>query len=394
MRGASDSRLLRLLNGQRIVDAMFDAAPQGISRADIARVTGLSKPTVSNLVADLEASGLIRLSPVPTTTGNVGRPAMLYEFVPEAGFVVAADVGATKIIVGVANLLGTVVAEQELETGPNAETALNRVAETARQMLSEIGGQAGSACVGVPGIYRPHSDSVEQALNLPGFEGLRVRANLEELLDMEVHVDNDVNLAALAEADLDIDQTNFAAISIGTGIGMGIIVGGELYRGGTGAAGEVGSLVLHDSSADSDSPLILEDVSSAPAIRKQFGKAAESGHPTELHGSADVPEIFDAAAQGDPAAVHVLENAASAMATAIMQLCLIIDPERIVFGGGVGANQVFVEAVNAELYRRHSQPVEISASTLGRRATFLGAVSWALDELHESLVTDTLGSQR
>ncbi|WP_420436528.1 ROK family transcriptional regulator [Candidatus Poriferisocius sp.] len=373
---------------------MFDAAPQGISRADISRVTGLSKPTVSNLVADLEQSGLIRLSATPTTSGNVGRPAALYEFVPEAGFVVAADVGASKIIVGVANLLGTVIAEQELETGPNAETALNRVAETARQMLSEIGGQAGSACVGVPGIYRPHSDSVEQALNLPGFEGLRVRARLEELLDMEVHVDNDVNLAALAEADLDIDQTNFAAISIGTGIGMGIIVGGELYRGGIGAAGEVGSLVLHDSPADSNSSFILEDVSSAPAIRKQFGQAAESGHPTELHGSADVPEIFDAAAQGDPAAVHVLENAASAMATAVMQLCLIIDPERIVFGGGVGANQVFVEAVNADLHRRHSQPVEISASTLGRRATFLGAVSWALDELHESLVTDTLGSQR
>ncbi len=373
---------------------MFDAAPQGISRADIARVTGLSKPTVSNLVADLESSGLIRLASTPTTSGNVGRPAALYEFVPEAGFVVAADIGATKIIVGVANLLGTVVTEQELETGPNAETALNRVAETARLMLSEVGGQAGSACVGVPGIYRPGTDSVEQALNLPGFEGLRVRAKLEELLDIEVHVDNDVNLAALAEADLDIDQTNFAAISIGTGIGMGIIVGGELYRGGTGAAGEVGSLVLHDSPADTNSPLILEDVSSAPAIRKQFGQAEESGYPTELHGNADVPEIFDAAAQGDPAAVRVLETAAAAMATAIMQLSLIIDPERIVFGGGVGANQVFVEAVNADLHRRLSPPVEVSASTLGRRATFLGAVSWALDELHESLVTDTLGSQR
>ena len=373
---------------------MFDAAPQGISRADIARVTGLSKPTVSNLVADLESSGLIRLASTPTTSGNLGRPAVLYEFVPEAGFVVAADIGATKIIVGVANLLGTVVAEQELLTGPNAESALNSVAESARHMLSKIGGQAGSACVGVPGIYRPDSDRVQQALNLPGFEGLHVRAKLEELLGMEVHVDNDVNLAALAEADMAMDQTDFAAISVGTGIGMGLIVGGELYRGGTGAAGEVGSMVLHVSTAESNSTVILEEASSAPAIRKLFGQAAEAGFPTNLQGSADVPEIFDAATQGDPAAVHVLENAAAAMASAVTQVCLITDPELIVFGGGVGSNPVFVEAVAAELRRRLPQPVEISASTLGRRATFLGAVSWALGALHESLVTDNLGGQR
>ena len=394
MRGASDSRLLRLLNGQRIVDAMFDAAPQGISRADIARVTGLSKPTVSNLVADLEASGLIRLSRTPTAAGNVGRPAMPYEIVPEAGFVVAADIGATKIIVGVANLLGTVVAEQELETGPSAESALNSVAETALRMLSEIGGQAGSACVGIPGIYRPGPDRVEQALNLPGFEEVAVRAKLEDLLGMEVHVDNDVNLAALAEADAAVDQTHFAAISVGTGIGMGLIVGGELYRGGTRAAGEVGSMVLHDSLAEPNAAVTLESVSSAPAIRKLFGQATEAGYSSELQGSADVPEIFDAAARNDPAAAHVLAIAAEAMASVVVQVCLIADPERIVFGGGVGSNQMFVEAVAAELGKRQSQPVEIVASTLGRRATFLGAVSWALDALHESLITNNLGSQR
>ena len=373
---------------------MFDAAPEGISRADIARVTGLSKPTVSNLVADLESSGLIRLAQAPTTSGNVGRPAVLYELVPEAGLVVAADIGASKIIVGIANLLGTVVAERELETGPNAESAFNRVADTARSMLAEIGLPARSACIGMPGIYRREDDQVEQALNLPGFEGLPIRTTFEELLDMEVHIDNDVNLAAVAEADLSIDQADFAAISVGTGIGMGIIVGGELYRGGTGAAGEVGSLVLHRDPADPKVAVILEDVSSAPAIRKLFGQAAESGHATELQGGADVPEIFEAATRGDPAAMHVLGNAAAAMATAVIHVCLITDPERIVFGGGVGANQVFVDAVEAELRRRLPRPVEVSASTLGRRAAFLGAVSLALGALHESLVTDNLGRPR
>ncbi|MCY3967007.1 MAG: helix-turn-helix domain-containing protein, partial [bacterium] len=144
MRGHSDSRLLRLLNGQRILDALFDAAPHGISRADIARVTGLSKPTVSNLTADLEAAGLIRPSAPQTTLGNtelrnVGRPASPYEFVPEAGFVVAVDMGATKTIIGIANLLGTVVAEREVATSSDAEAALGSVTRNAKEMLLEIG---------------------------------------------------------------------------------------------------------------------------------------------------------------------------------------------------------------------------------------------------------------
>ncbi|MCY4164112.1 MAG: ROK family transcriptional regulator [bacterium] len=395
MRGHSDSRLLRLLNGQRILDALFDAAPHGISRADIARVTGLSKPTVSNLTADLEAAGLIRPSAPQTTLGNtelrnVGRPASPYEFVPEAGFVVAVDMGATKTIIGIANLLGTVVAEREVATSSDAEAALGSVTRNAKEMLFEIGAQARSACVGVPGIYHVHSDTVENALNLPGFANLCVRATLEELLGMNVHVDNDVNLAALAEADANPEQANFLAISVGTGIGMGIIIDGELYRGTSGGAGELGSLLLNGTPQQPTAPVILEDVASAPAIRKSVTQATESGYLTSLDGTADVPEILSAAANGDPAAAYALQQSAQAMAYAVAQMHLTIDPERVVFGGGVGSNPVFVDAVKAELHVLHPHKIEVIASTLGRRATFLGAVSLALSELHASLVADTL----
>ena len=399
MRGASDSRLLRLLNGQRILDAMFEAAPYGISRADIARVTGLSKPTVSALTADLELAGLIRPAECQAanddnTTRNVGRPAHPYEFVPEAGFVVAVDIGATKTIIGIANLLGTVIHEKEISTSPNATTALQNAAQNAHEMLSEINAQAGSACVGVPGIYRTSSDKVENALNLPGFADLKVRATLEELLGMNVHVDNDVNLAARAEADMNSELNNFLTISVGTGIGMGIIVNGELYRGSTGGAGEIGSFMLNSGEANSEAPVILEAVASGPAIHKLVAQACESGYTTTLDGTADVPEIFSAANQGDPAATHVLQQAAQAMATTITQLCLTIDPEQIIFGGGVGSNPIFVNAITAELHKLHPQPIDITTSVLGRRAAFLGAVSLALGELHESLVTDTLGHNR
>ncbi|HCB33777.1 MAG TPA: sugar kinase [Acidimicrobiaceae bacterium] len=399
MKGAGDTRLLRLLNGQRIVDVMFDAAPGGFSRAHIARVTGLSKPTVSSLVGDLEAAGLVRRSEAapPSRALPAGRPAVMYEVVPESGFVVAADIGATKIIVGVADLLGNVVAEQVLPTGPDAQSAVRTLATTAHEMLAELGGTAGAACVGVPGIYRSDTDRVERALNLPGFAELDVSARLVELLGVTVHVDNDVNLAALGEAehaDDDRDATDFAAISVGTGIGMGLIVDGEMYRGGTGAAGEIGSLILRAVPGDPGSVLTLEDVVAASAIRKDFGRALEAGHSSALAADADVPEILAAAALSDPAATAVLTDAAGAMATAVACLALVTDPQRVVLGGGIGANPVFVQAINDELRRRSAEHVEVVASTLGPRAAFLGAVSRALRDLHDTLVAVHLGDNR
>ncbi len=100
--------------------------------------------------------------------------------------VVGADVGATKIKVGVANLLGDVIAETEIESGPNAEAVLSSISNVARDLQRTIGCEVEAACVGVPGVYRPASDAVFQALNLPGFDGLKIRTRLEEALGVDV----------------------------------------------------------------------------------------------------------------------------------------------------------------------------------------------------------------
>ena len=200
---SSGSGVLRLLSGQRIVDAMFAAHPTRMSRAGVARATGLSKPTVSALMADMESAGLVRVSDERPSSGSIGRPAALYELVPTARHSVAADIGATKILVGVSDLFGNLVAERELETGPDAQSALETLTRAASTMLRSIGSPCHAVCVGVPGIYRPDRDRVEQALNLPGFGGLAVRALLAKRFDGRVHVENDVNLAALGEPDPD-----------------------------------------------------------------------------------------------------------------------------------------------------------------------------------------------
>ena len=395
MAEGSGSGVLRLLSGQRIVDALFAAHPARMSRAGIARTTGLSKPTVSALVADMESAGLVRVSDESPSSGAIGRPAALYELVPAARHSVVADIGATKILVGLCDLLGNLVVEQELETGPDARSALKRLMGAGSKMLRAVDGPCHAVCVGVPGIYRPDRDRVEQALNLPGFDGLALRAFLAEHFDARIHVENDVNLAALGELTRMGDEQadgDFAAISVGTGIGLGMVVGGDLYRGGTGSAGELGSLLLSGPESGAP-PVTLEDVASAPSIRKRFGRAIEDGHGTALDASADVPEIFGAAASGDGAATAVLDEVAGAMALAVSHLCLIADPTRIVFGGGVGANPTFVDAVRRHLARLVATPPELAASTLGRRAALVGAASMSLRLVHEPLVAEILGDQ-
>jgi len=392
----SGSGVLRLLNGQRIVDALFSAHPTRMSRAGIARATGLSKPTVSALIADMESAGLVRISDESPSSGSIGRPAALYELVPTARHSVAADIGATKILVGVADLFGGLVAERELTTGPDARAALESVAAAASEMLRGIDGGCRAMCVGVPGIYRPDLDRVEQAFNLPGFDSLAPGAYLAERFDARIHVENDVNLAALGElTQMGEEQADgdFAAVSVGTGIGLGMVVGGDLYRGGTGSAGELGSLLLSPFEPG-EAPVTLEDVASAPSIRKRFGRAIEDGRRSGLAAGADVPEIFAAAATGDAAAAAVLDEVAAAMALAVSHLCLIADPTRVVFGGGVGANPVFVDAVRDCLARLVAAPPELAASTLWPQAALVGAVSMSLRFIHESLVPEILGDQQ
>ena len=392
----SGSGVLRLLSGQRIVDALFASHPRKMSRAGIARATGLSKPTVSALVADMESAGLVRVAKDSPKSGSIGRPAALYELVPTVRHSVVADIGATKMLIGISDLLGNLVTEREMETGPDARTALEGLIGTSTEMLRSIDGPCSGVCIGVPGIYRRDRDRVEQALNLPGFDGLALHSFLAERMVGRIHIENDVNLAALGElTQMGAEQPDrdFAAISVGTGIGLGMVVGGDLYRGGTGSAGEVGSLLL-SLPAPGAVPVTLEDVASAPSIRKLFGRAIEDGHRSGLDPSADVPEIFEAVKAGDDAARSVLDEVAGAMALAVSHLCLIADPRRVVFGGGVGSNPVFVNAVRLHLSRLVDSPPALAASTLGRRAALVGAVSMSLRSVHESLVSEILGDQQ
>ncbi len=386
------------MNSQKIVDTVLGATPDGISRADVARATGLSKPTVSALVGDLEAAGLVRMAVPALPSGGIGRPAALYEIVPDSSLVAGVEIGARKIIVGIAGLLGRPLAEETMDTPPDATAAADAVVASVSRLLDIHSGwrdRLRGAGIGVPGVYRSSTDSVEMAVSLPGFEDLNIRAYLSERLGVTVEVDNDVNLAALGEADAGAGNTDFVAVFVGAGIGAGLIVRGEVYRGSAGAAGELGSLILPwaGTSLERQGPATLEDVASSPAIGRIFAGAVGDGRSSTLDVDADVTDIFAAAAAGDDAAGYALSQAAAAMAHAVTHLYIIADPALIVFSGEVGANPVFLDAVADELNKLLPHPPGLARSTLGGRATFRGAISLARGALHDSLVERLVGKR-
>ena len=388
--------MLRLRNGQAVFDQFVEAGRQTISRAEIARMTGLSKPTVNALVSDLEEAGVVRQVPLVQSQGRIGRPAAAYQLVPDAAVVVGIDMGATKTLVGVADLLGEVIAGERVPTPSHAEAAVESVVAVVGRLLESLGHpnpRLESACLGVPGVYRPSLDRVEMAPNLPGFGDLAIRAELSNRLGVSVTIENDVNLAAVGEANAMATEgvADFAAVSIGTGIGMGMVLDGELYRGAHGAAGEIGSVKLPRLGGEVFHALTLEEVASAPAIRKLFHRAVEAGHPTGLEADFDVPAIFAASVQGDQAAVAALRIASDAVAFAVSYFCWVNDPALVVFGGGVGANPIFVDAVRARIGRYLTVVPEMVPSTIGGQAAFLGAVSTALASVRRGLVIQRLG---
>ncbi len=392
----SGSGMLRLRNGQVVFDRFIEAGRQTISRAEIARMTGLSKPTVNALVQDLEKIGIVRRISSTQSHGRIGRPAASYELIADAAVVVGVDMGATKTLVGVANLLGEVIAMEQIETPSHAPAALDAVVITADRLLEGFGEPAArleGACMGVPGVYRPSLDRVEMAPNLPGFGDLPIAAELSTRLGVPVTIENDVNLATVGEAKAMASQgvEDFAAISIGTGIGMGMVLDGELYRGAHGAAGEIGSVKLPRMGGEVFHALTLEDVASAPAIRKLFHRAVEGGHRTGLEGDADLRSIFAATLNGDEAATAALTIAADAVAFATSYFCWVNDPSMVVFGGGVGANPIFVDAVRARIGRYLTVVPQLIPSTIGGQAAFHGAVSTALSAVRKSLVAKRLG---
>jgi predicted NBD/HSP70 family sugar kinase len=383
-------QLIRVLNEQLLLDHIRRIGE--VSRPDLARMSRLSKPTVSLALANLERAGLIRSSGV--RTGAPGRAAILYEVRPECGFVLGLDVGSQYLRGAIIDLAGQRRSSAELRVRASSGAA-DRVAELrrlAKQLCSSASvspSDLTQTVLGCPGVYDPRRDALGLVGGLPGWEKPSVLTELRAAFGADLMLENDIDAAALAERahghGRDVDS--FAFVSIGTGIGMGLVLGGQLHRGAHGAAGEIAYLPVESPDPDAAEAKRRGSLEAAAAAGGIVRAARRAG----MRGPVSARAVFAAADRGDERAREVVAAEALLVAKAITAVVAVADPELIVLGGGVGQASGFLDAVSSEVVRLAPVVPELRVSALGTAAVVDGCLASGLDRAWQ-IVTDTLPS--
>jgi predicted NBD/HSP70 family sugar kinase len=350
------------------------------SRADLARLSGLSKPTVSGALANVERSGLVRAA--GQRTGVPGRSAVLYEITPDAGYVLGLDIGHEYLRGAMADLTGEIRAKAEARC--SAASVTKRVRELIK-LADGICAAAGigrsdvtQTVLGSPGVYDHGRDAIALTGGLVGWDKPAVLADLRAAFGHDLVVENDTDAAALAEREHGhgVSVPSFAFVSIGTGIGMGLVLNGQLHRGVHGVAGEIAFLPITNgpgSAADQEVRKrgTLEAAGSAMAIVRAARQAGVR--------AASAREVFAAAAAGDERAVAIVAAEARLVAKAVCAIVTVVDPGLIVLGGGIGRAPGFAAAVTAELAGICPVMPEIRVSALGTSAVVDGCLASGAD---------------
>jgi len=375
---ANTTSVLRIMNERAVYDRIRVLGP--VSRPQLAAATGLSKPTISLALADLERAGLV--VPVGHRTGNAGRAAALYEIRPEAGWVIGLDVGTEWIRAALVDLNGDIAVREDVPARAGGATALiDRLGRIVDDLAAAARGEITNIVLGTPGVHDVDDRRLRLAPNLPGWDRPGVIGRLAERLPVPFAIENDIALAALGEQGygLGAGLRHFVYVSIGTGIGMGIIVDGELYRGARGAAGEIAFLPMGETDPLANAPGtrqhgMLESVASGPGVVATAQRLGMSGQIT-------AKRVFDEARDGDAVAVRAVAREADHVARALAGVIALLDPELVVLGGGIGGHgaDVLLGAVRERLETMTPLgPPRVEVSPLGDDAVVLGALATGL----------------
>jgi predicted NBD/HSP70 family sugar kinase len=372
--GRATPPLLKRLNERTVLQAIRAGAP--ISRAEISRRAGISKPTVSLALRSLVSAGLVREAARGPDGPSYG--AVFFEPVPEAAYVLGLDLGARFLRGAVCDLAGEVRARQDVELrGADADGALRAIVALRESLIGAAElpvDRIDGVVLGVPGVVDAVTSTLQlTSPNIPGLEGRAFGRELSERLDVDVTVENDVNLAAVGErwAGVARGVEDFAFLSIGTGMGMGLVLGGELHRGNHGAAGEVDWALAG----------LEEEVDpSADGVAALAARIAPVGAVgTSLAPPYDARAVFAAARGGDALGRTVVEEVARRIAAHITPIAAVADPELVVLGGGLGVNgDLLLNPVRRLLAAWIPYPPRVEISSLGEAAVLMGALAIGL----------------
>ena len=379
---AVDAPVARQISVHAVVRILAERG--ATSQADLARLTGYSRQTISDVVRELEDAGWLRRS--GRTTGKPGRSSTVYAMKGNVALAAAVDLGGTKVAVALSDLLGTILGEVSVPT--DRRGGIHVVEQIAREiggLLASVGAdpaQLRIAVIGTPGVFHPETQHIALAPNIAGLDSIDLPGELRTRLHVPVVIENDVNLAARGEQwrGGGIGVSDFVFIAFGTGVGMGIVANGHLVRGARGAAGEIAYLPV---GGDPYDPRGFE----LGTFESAVGSAAISARYRHAGAAAgrSVREIFEALGQGDDPALATIEETARVIALAVASVAATLDPQLVILGGSIGARQELVTATARYLGRCSPNPPRIQASELGTRAGLLGALATALQLLHTEL---------
>ena len=378
--------LLRQTNAAHILKLLRETGP--CSRADLVRASGLSAPSVTNVVVDLTAAGLIE--PIGEGESTGGRPPDMLRFKADRGCVAGVDINAGRLRFLLTDLNG-----RQLDT---VDTSMSRFSATPEAVCRHIGQtvrgllrkqkqkseQLLALVVGVPAITNVEQGIVLAISTLKGWHNVPLRELLAKEFSCPVVIENDTNLAAQGErySGSARGEDNFVLISIGEGegVGAGIVLNGKLYHGSQWSAGEIG--YLHVPHVSPGPPTIhrfgrLEKILCGRGVLKSWRESANS-----MDGRTRVNrgvEVFNLAAGGNARAKQILKQRAQILTDVILNLSLILNPGLILLGGEIGSHPALLPAVKALLKDSEFAVTRVDLGSLGQAAVLWGAVSLALE---------------
>ncbi|MFF8189621.1 ROK family transcriptional regulator [Streptomyces bobili] len=380
-------RVLRAMNDRAALDLLLAHGP--LSRTRIGKLTGLSKPTASQLLARLEAAGLVLAT--GTTEGRPGPNAQLYEVNPAAGHAAGLDVTPERVLAAVADITGRTVGTYEVPA-PGRKSA----GDVVRQVTGALDGAVKAAglarddvrrlVVATPGAFDPTTGRLRYASHLPGWHSPTLLDDIAAALPMPVEYENDVNLVAVAEQRLGAARghEDFVLLWNEGGLGAALVLGGRLHRGWTGGAGEVGflpvpgaPLVRQVTRANSGGYQELAGSQAVPKLARELGV---TGIPAGPYAETAAALVARAAAEDDGPLRELLGTYATRLATGLASLVSVLDPELVVLSGAslTAGGEVLRALVQAELEELAASRPKLVVGEVTERPVLRGALESAL----------------
>ncbi|WP_030847629.1 MULTISPECIES: ROK family transcriptional regulator [unclassified Streptomyces] len=383
---------LHRANLERVVRAVRLAG--SLTQAEIARTTGLSAATVSNIVRELKDGGTVEV----TDTSAGGRRARSVSLSGDAGIVIGVDFGHTHLRVAVGNLAHQVLAEESepLDVDASWADGFDRAEALVGRLIAGIDvglDKVIGVGLGVPGPIDVESGTLGSTAILPGWAGINPRQELSQRLGVPVYVDNDANLGALGELVWGSGRgvKDLAYIKVASGVGAGLVINGQIYRGPGGTAGEIGHITLDESGpvCRCGNRGCLETFAAARYVLPLL----QGTHGPEL----TMERVVELARDGDPGCRRVITDVGRHIGSGVASLCNLLNPSRVVLGGSLAEAGELVLAPIRESVGRYAIPsaarqLSVLTGSLGGRAEVLGALALVLSEMGDSTLLSDHGS--